>query len=118
MAVGGGSCSVCKRCIALTKAGVIRLHGPVRARCSGFGPSPSRCVLPRPQAVMAADSNQLTVPPASITGRRRRRRRRSGRGRRGGGSDGGGGGGEVEEEEVVVVMGLLPITFLHLGYPL
>ena len=67
MAVGGGSCSVCKRCIALTKAGVIRLHGPVRARCSGSGLSPSRCVLPRPQTVLAGDSNQLTVPPASIT---------------------------------------------------
>ena len=67
MAVGGGSCSVCKRCIALTKAGVIRLHGPVRARCSRSGLSPSRCVLPRPQAVLAGDSNQLTVPPASIT---------------------------------------------------
>ena len=38
---GGGSCVVCTRHIALTKAGVVPQHGPVPARCSGSGLSPS-----------------------------------------------------------------------------
>ena len=67
---GGGSCAVCKRQIALTRAGVNRQHGLVRARCSRSGLPPSRCILSRPETVSAGDLNQLpvpSVPPASIT---------------------------------------------------
>ena len=66
---GGSSCAVCKRHIALTRAGVIRQHGFARARCSGSGLPPLRYILSRPGTVSAGDSNQLpvsSVPPASI----------------------------------------------------
>ena len=67
---GGGSCAVCKRHIALTRDGIIRQHGPVRARYSGSSLPPSWCILLHPGTVSAGDSNQLPVsfvPPASIT---------------------------------------------------
>ena len=62
--------ALCVKQIALTRAGVIRQHEPVRARCSGSGLPPSRCILSRPGIVSAGDLNQLpvsSVPPASIT---------------------------------------------------
>ena len=67
---GGRSCAVCERQIALTRAGGIRQHRSVRARCSGSDLPPSRCILLCSETVSSGDSNQLpvpSVPPASIT---------------------------------------------------
>ena len=40
-AITSSLCSVCLRPIAVTKAGVVRLQGPIRARCGGSGQLPA-----------------------------------------------------------------------------
>ena len=53
--------------VCITKAGVIQQHGLVFTCCSGSDLSPSRCILPRSKTVLAKDSIQVPVPPASIS---------------------------------------------------
>ena len=64
------SCAVCHRAIALTRAGVIRQHGPVVSRCPGSGRPPA---IPPPSGPPGHDSSQSetqadsTHPPLATT---------------------------------------------------
>ena len=49
------SCAVCHRAIALTRAGVIRQHGPVVSHCPGSGRPPA---IPPPSGPPSHDSSQ------------------------------------------------------------
>lgn len=54
------SCAVCHRAISLTVAGVLRLHGPVAARCPG-----SRC----PPSIQASPTPTPLPPSSHLRGR-------------------------------------------------
>ena len=49
-------CSVCGRCMPVTRAGVLRVHGPLSNRCAGSGMGPS-----------SASSAAATVTTATTT---------------------------------------------------
>ena len=49
------SCPVCSRCMAVTRAGVLRVHGPLSNRCEGSGISPSS----RPLSSLRSSSESL-----------------------------------------------------------
>ena len=51
-------CPVCCRSMPVTRAGVMRVHGPLSNRCAGSGMSPSPTTLP-------AGASALTVDPSS-----------------------------------------------------
>ena len=56
-------CEVCGRCMPVTKAGLLRVHGPLSNRCEGSGMSPT---LPSPSMVTTQDTTVASsgLPPA------------------------------------------------------
>ena len=57
MADSSACCSLCLRCMSLTSAGVMRVHGPVGRRCQGSG-KPPRGVSARRTGVPSGEADQ------------------------------------------------------------
>ena len=57
MADSSACCSLCLRCMSLTSAGVVRVHGPVGRRCQGSG-KPPRGVSARRTGVPSGEADQ------------------------------------------------------------
>ena len=65
MADSSACCSLCLRCMSLTSAGVVRVHGPVGRRCQGSS-KPPRGFSERQTSVPSgeADQQQGVTPPS------------------------------------------------------
>ena len=52
---GSAVCAVCRRSIALTRAGQVRVHGPVGNRCLVSRSLPTVAAVPRPSLATSSD---------------------------------------------------------------
>ena len=55
------TCSICFRPMTITAAGLVRQHGPLRARCPGSHQPPANSTQP-PQAVLSRSGRPLVAP--------------------------------------------------------
>ena len=62
---GSAVCAVCRRPIALTRVGQVRVHGPVGNRCPGSRSFPAVAAVPLPSIATSSDVRSSALPSES-----------------------------------------------------
>ena len=61
-------CAVCQRSVAITKAGQVRVHGPIGNRCLGSRSLPTVAAVPHPSLAIATSSDVRSPALSSTAG--------------------------------------------------